>query len=298
MKLVKTFLSIILSIMLISSLFTVSLIINISHFFKVDSMEKTIKNINISHEINKIQNSSATSEEKSEIADIINSAYEEAENHGISGELVDTIFDSNEVKQFLGKIVGTTTDNIINNNKEKSVTSEDFNQLIDDNIDKWIKESNIDISDSKKEVLVIRMKSVGKGIVENLPISENIVENIDQDYLNIIQFIFSFKVKLILISISLISLVSLILLNRKKSTWLLYSGFSTLLTSIGLISISIIIFDIITYILKGYNLSFMISAFSNTLSKNVMITGFIFLIISLILFTIYYLKHKKTNQLS
>ena len=297
MKLVKIFLSVIVSIILICSLFTVSLIINIGHFFKVESMEKNIKKINISHEINKIQNSSATSEEKSEIADIINYAYEEAENHGIPKELVDTIFDSNEVKQFLGKIVGTATDNIINKNNEKAVTSEEFNQLIDDNIDKWIKESNTTISSSKKEVLVIRMKSVGKGIIDNLPTSQNVVENVNQDYLDKLQLIFSLKLKLILIGISIISLITLILLNRKKSKHLLYSASSFLLTAISLIIISIIIIDIITYILKGYNISFMINAFNHTLSKDVMITGIVFLIVSIILFITYYLKNK-TNQLS
>ena len=162
MQFLKNIISIILSFIIIGMLYVLFLIGNVSSFFSVQSIEKTTSNIDVVHEIEKIKNSSVIAGQKAEIVDIINTAYDEAERHGISKDLVDVIFNSTEVKEFLGHVVGTTTDYVINNRKGEVVTSEDFNKLLDANIDKWIDESNIEISDSKKEVLVIRIKQIGR----------------------------------------------------------------------------------------------------------------------------------------
>lgn len=293
MKFIKTILGIIFVLILSETLFILFLDINISKFFTKEEMENTVEKIDISHEINKIKNSSATSENKAEIADIINSAYTEAENHGISSNLVEEIFNSNEVKRFLGKIAGTTTDNIINGAKLKPVTSEEFNKLLDDNIDKWIKQSKIKISDSKKEVLVIRMKTVAKGVIDNLP---QVTDQINQNDINKINFIFSNKVKITLIIVSIISFLLIILVKHQKGLWLLYSGTSILISGLAIIILSLLIGDIITYALQNYNLSFLVSAFSNTLSKNLMITGLIQIIISVLMYIIYIIHNKRVNQ--
>ena len=284
MKVIKTFLGIIFVIILSITLTTFFLTANISKFFTVEEMENTVEKIDISHEISKIQNSSATSENKAEIADVINSAYTEAENHGISGELVDVIFNSSEVKRFLGRIAGVTTDGIVNGNKLEPVTSYDFNKLLDDNIDKWIKQSGIEISDSKKEVLIIRMKTAAAGVIDNLPV---VTDKVDNDIINKINFIFSTKVKITLIIISIITFLLIVIIKYKKGLWLLYSGSAILISGLAVIAFSLLIGDMITYALQNYNLSFLVNAFSNTLSKNLMITGLIESSIAIIMFIFY-----------
>jgi len=296
MNIIKTLLAIIITIVLTLTSFIIALDINISNFFTKEEMEQTVENIDISHEINKIQNSSPTGESKAEIADIINFAYKEAENHGISSKLVDEIFNSKETKKFLGQIIGTTTDYIINENKNKNITSKQFNKLLDDNMDKWIKQSNTEISDSKKEVLVIRMKSAAAGVIDNLPSGSTIENKVNSNILSQIRFIFSDKVKLILVAITIISLLLLIIVKYRKGLWLVYSSLGIFLSGVAITSLSFLIGDMITFALRDYNVSFLISAFKNTLSQNIMITGITELLISLILFIIYIIHNKRVNQ--
>lgn len=296
MNIIKTILAWLLCLVLTLSLFTFFLNLNISNFFKVEQMEKTVEKIDVSHEMDKIRNSSATSGNKAEVADIINSAYDEAEKHGISSKLVDEIFNSNEVKLFLGKAVGTTTDNLLNGSEKQPVTSKEFNQILDDNIDKWIKDSGVEISDSKKEVLVIRMKSASAGVIDNLPNSNVILKADNTNTISNVQFIFSNKVKISLLIISIVSLLLLIAIKLKKGVWLLYGGVSILISSLATIGVSLIAGDIITFALKEYNLSFMISAFSDRFSQNILSTGFMGVIISIIIFIIYNVYRKKVNQ--
>ena len=296
MNIIKTLLAIIVTIIITITLFILSLDINISNFFTKEQMENTVRNIDISHEISKIQNSSATAESKAEIADIINSAYQEAENHGISSSLVDHIFNSKEIKTFLGQIIGTSTDYIINGSKIKNITSDEFNKLLDDNIDKWIKESNTEISDSKKEVLIIRMKSAAASVIDNLPKITNIENKVDSNVLTEIRFLFSEKVKIILLSITIINLLLLIIIKYNKGLWLVYSSLGIFLSAVAITSLSFLIGDMIIFALKDYNISFLISAFKDTLSRNIMITGIIELLISLILFIIYIIHRKRVNQ--
>ena len=293
MKTIKSFLTFLFSVLLICFLLFLSLIINISSFFKIDSMENAVKNIDFIHEIEKIQNSSATSEEKSEIADIINMAYEEADRHGISSDLVDEIFDSTEVKVFLGRIIGSTTDSLINNTDNKKITSDDFNKLLDDNIDEWIKNSNVSISDSKKEVLLIRMKSVGAGIIDNLPDSSFIYDKAGANKIKMIQFLFSNVIKIGLVVLCLVCMFLLVLLNRYNSV--LYIGISLMVTGVLLVGISLLLTDILTNLLANYNLSFIISAFKGSLSIFVLLTGIVEFVIGLILLIIRNMQIKKEN---
>lgn len=296
MKVIKTILALILMFVLSLSLFTLCFSINVSNFFAVDEMEKTVEKIDVSHEISKIQNSSATSFNKAEILDIINSAYREAENHGISSKLVDEIFNSSEVKMFLGRIVGTTTDNVINDANIEPVTSDDFNKLLDDNIDKWISNSGVEISDSKKEVLVIRMKSAAAGVIRNLPTSDDINDKLSSEKKGYVQFIFSDKFRIGLVIISVLCFILLVIVKRKGRVWLLYGGSSLVISGLGLIVLSLIIDDMITFALKDYNVSFMINAFNDALSHSIMINGFVFVIISIFMFIIYGVYRKRVNQ--
>lgn len=293
MQKLKTIAALIFSLIIIPTLFTLIFLSTISSYFTEDNIKKAVSNIDVTHEIKKIQNSSSSSNQ--EISDIIDTAYTEAEKHGISEDLVNTIFNSNEVKTFLGSVVGATTNYIINDKTSKNATSKEFNDILDKNMDKWIEESGTKISDTKKDVLLIRMKSISAGIINNLPNNQTVDQKISEDTLSKIRFIFSNQVKIALITITIFSLIIILITKRKQSKYLVYSGASFLITGLLLIGISFIITDILTIILTKYNLSFMATTFSNGLSHNILINGLVTIVISIVIFIIYGLitKHEK-----
>ncbi len=293
MKIFKTIIALFLSILTICALYALFIIGNISSFFSVDNIEKATSNIDTVHEIEKIQNSTATAGKKAEIADIIDTAYNEAESHGISKNLVDEIFNSNEVKTFLGKAVGNTTDYIVNGNESKPVTSEDFNKLLDDNIDKWIEDSNTDISDSKKEVLVVRIKNASAGIINNLPSTETINKNLDKNTIQQINFIFSKEVKTALVILIAISMIIIFFLKKKENRWLMYTGSIALITGLLTVATSFVINDVVALLLNNYGITFMINSFSTIFSHQILITGVVSVVVALIVFITYILLKKK-----
>ncbi len=293
MNIFKTIIALFLSILTIFALYVLFVLGNISSFFSVHNIERATSNIDTIHEIEKIQNSTATAGKKAEIADIIDTAYNEAESHGISKELVDEIFNSNEVKTFLGKVVGSMADYIVNGNESKSLTSEDFNKLLDDNIDKWIKDSNTDISDSKKEVLVIRIKNASAGIINNLPNTETVNKSFDEQTLNQIQFVFSKEVKTALVVLIAISMLIIFFLKKKENKWLAYIGGIILITGLFTVATSFVVNDIVSLALTSYNLTFMVNAFSSAFSHQILITGIISIIVAVIILTSYTLLNRK-----
>ncbi len=294
MKIFKTIIALLLSILTIFILYVLFILGNISSFFSVHNIEKAASNIDTVHEIEKIQNSTATAGKKAEIADIVNMAYDEAERHGISKKLVDEIFNSKEVKEFLGKAVGSTTDYVVNGNKSEPLTSEDFNKILDDNIDDWIKNTNTEISDSKKEVLVIRIKNASRGIINNLPNNETINESFDQDTLNQIRFIFSKEVKTALVVLIAISMIIIFFLKKKENKWLVYLGSIALVTGLITVATSFIINDIVALSLNNYNLTFMTNTFSTIFSHQILITGVVTIIIAVIILIMKAILNKKT----
>jgi len=296
MNIFKTIIALFLSMLTIFALYILFVLGNISSFFNIDNIQKVTSNIDTIHEIKKIQNSTATVGKKAEVADIINMAYDEAESHGISKKLVDEIFNSKEIKGFLGRVVGGTTDYIVNGNERKKLTSEDFNKVLDDNIDKWIKESGTEISDSKKEVLVIRIKNASAGIINNLPNSGTISKSFDKNTLKQIQFIFSSKVKISLVIFIMLMLTIILFLKKKENKCLVYMGSIALMTGLLTIATSFVINDVVTLALNDYNLTFMTNVFSTKFSHQILITGIVSGLISIIIFIIYIFLNKKTQE--
>ena len=293
MKIIKSLISVILSIVVIFALYSLFILSNVSSFFTTKNIEKAVSDIDVIHEINKIQNSSLTAGGKTDISDMVDRANEEAENHGISKNLVDEIFNSKEVKGFLGNAVGRTTDYIVNGKDSKPVTSEEFNELLDDNMDTWIDKSGVDISDSKKEVLVVRVKEASKGIIDNIPNTSTISQKVDTEILDAIKLIFSSKVRMALVIISLVSLLIIFFLKRKENKWLLYTAVSGLIAGIMTIATSFVLTDIVSLVLNEYNLSFLVNSFSDIFSHKVFITGIVSAVICIIIFIVYFILNKR-----
>ena len=108
-----------------------------------------------------------------------------------------------------------------------------------------------------------------------------------------VQFLFSSKVKTSLVVLGVVSLALILLLKRKNHKWLLYTAIPSVIVGLITIGISFVVVDALSLALTKYDLSFMISALSSTLSHNILITGLVAVIVSIVLFIAYGLLSKK-----
>ena len=273
-------------------LFCFVMIMITSSFFTEEMMQKNFQRINVIHEMKKIQNST-TSGTSAEVADLINTAYAEAESHGIDKKLVNTIFNDKETKNFLGALAGSTTDYVVNGTKGSIPTSEDFNKLLDNNIDRWIDESGVSISDSKKEVLLIRIKSMSSGIIDNMPNYMSVKGAVNNKVLDTINFIFSDMVKVILGGLVILFVIILYLLNRKDAATFKYVGGALLISSVMMFVVSFSLEDVVAYVLSGYNLTSLINSLVNLMMMWVIIMAAILLVLGILLLLVYRGKCKR-----
>lgn len=273
-------------------LFCFVMIMITSSFFTEAMMQKNFQRIDVIHEMKKIQNST-TSGTSAEVADLINTAYAEAESHGIDKKLVNTIFNDKETKNFLGALAGSTTDYVVNGTKGSIPTSEDFNKLLDNNIDRWIDESGVSISDSKKEVLLIRIKSMSSGIIDNMPNYMSVKGAVNNKVLDTIKFIFSDMVKFILGGLVILFVIILYLLNRKDAATFKYVGGALLISSVMMFVVSFSLEDVVAYVLSGYNLTSLINSLVNLMMMWVIIMAAILLVLGILLLLVYRGKCKK-----
>ena len=293
----RTLLSCLISLFMIITLVLIFTIYNISSFFSTDSIQRTASDIDVTHEVEKIKNSSATVGTKAELSRIIDTAYATAEAYGISDKIIDEAINSKEVKQFFGKIVGNTTDYVINGTEPQLITSDEFSEIIDNNIDQWIENSGAKLQGNKKDILVSKIKDETAIIIDSLPSNEIATNAINQDVLEMVRFLFSEKVKMALIIINVFLIGLLILLKRKNSKWLLYNGFSFIMAGFITMITSFIMVDILVSALKTYNLTFMISSFVKQLSENILITGICSVALALILYTLYWILSRKQKKI-
>lgn len=273
-------------------LFCFVMIMITSSFFTEEMMQKNFQRIDVIHEMKKIQNST-TSGTSAEVADLINTAYAEAESHGIDKKLVNTIFNDKETKNFLGALAGSTTDYVVNGTKGSIPTSEDFNELLDNNIDRWIDESGVSISDSKKEVLLIRIKSMSSGIIDNMPNYMSVKGAVNNKVLDTIKFIFSDMVKVILGGLVILFVIILYLLNRKDAATFKYVGGALLISSVMMFVVSFSLEDVVAYVLSGYNLTSLINSLVNLMMMWVIIMAAILLVLGILLLLVYRGKCKR-----
>lgn len=289
----KNIVLIITNIILIISVIFLCIIINISTFFSAKNMSENLKKINMHNEIKKIKNTSSNPKEQ-EISEIINEAYNQAQSHNISKKLIDEIFNSKQIKSFIGLSIGSKTDYIINNKKIKEPTEKDLNKIIEQNIDIWIKNSNTKISESKKEVLIIRLKNASKSIIKSLPSNQIVSQKLNKRTQQKIHIIFSQKTKTILLLLIIILLTAIYKLQKEKIKTLFIISISFLISGLSIIGLSFLCDDIIIELISKYNLSFLLRDINVILNHNIFISGITITITSIILLIIYS-KHKIIN---
>lgn len=287
-KSLLTFLSVIIFFV---TLMLLIVMCNVSHFFTADNITKGILKMDVAKALHEMENSNVNG---NKVTEILDNAYIVAEYYKIPSSVIDEMVNNSSIKEFFGMTAGNITDYIVNGRDNKILTSKEFNKILDDNIDDWIKASNSTVTDQQKKDFLDTVKKQSGQIIDNLPNSSSISKKLGINYLDDIHKIFNNNSKIIIGIIMLISLLSIIMLHWKNHRNIIYVGYTCLIAGIITIGIGLMSSDLMTIVLSKSGVFLDVSLFSTMLMKQFIFTGIICIGISLILY-ILHLILKKIN---
>lgn len=287
MKVIRFLLGALLVVCLTLAVF----VFNISSFSKTENMEKTIENTDLLTEVNKIRNSGKVGNQ-SALSSVIDDVYATAEEYGISDKLVDTVIDSKAMKEALGKAAGNVTDYVVNGVETPILTNEDLYKVAEDNIDEWIKESGIEVTDNQRDKILEGSKEFIPIVVDNLPTSAELATDYESE-VDFVQTFFSNQVKVILVVISIILTILLIILGRKNMRWLVNLGTSLLVGGLITLGLAFVLPDLITMIPSSSDISFITGSITDYMFRPILISGGVMILLCILLFVFYNVCRKK-----
>ena len=278
MKVIRFLLGALLVVCLTLAVF----VFNISSFSKTENMEKTIENTDLLTEVNKIRNSGKVGNQ-SALSSVIDDVYATAEEYGISDKLVDTVIDSKAMKEALGKAAGNVTDYVVNGVETPILTNEDLYKVAEDNIDEWIKESGIEVTDNQRDKILEGSKEFIPIVVDNLPTSAELATDYESE-VDFVQMFFSNQVKVILVVISIILTILLIILGRKNMRWLANLGTSLLVGGLITLGLAFVLPDLITMVPSSSDISFITGSITDYMFRPILISGGVMILLCSLLF--------------
>ncbi len=287
MKVIRFLLGALLVVCLTLAVF----VFNISSFSKTENMEKTIENTDLLTEVNKIRNSGKVGNQ-SALSSVIDDVYATAEEYGISDKLVDTVIDSKAMKEALGKAAGNVTDYVVNGVETPILTTDDLYKVAEDNIDEWIKESGIEVTDNQRDKILEGSKEFIPIVVDNLPTSAELATDYESE-VDFVQMFFSNQVKVILVVISIILTILLIILGRKNMRWLANLGTSLLVGGLITLGLAFVLPDLITMIPSSSDISFITGSITDYMFRPILISGGVMILLCILLFVFYNVCRKK-----
>ena len=287
MKVIRFLLGALLVVCLTLAVF----VFNISSFSKTENMEKTIENTDLLTEVNKIRNSGKVGNQ-SALSSVIDDVYATAEEYGISDKLVDTVIDSKAMKEALGKAAGNVTDYVVNGVETPILTTDDLYKVAEDNIDDWIKESGIEVTDNQKDKILEGSKEFIPIVVDNLPTSSELAAGYESE-VDFVQTFFSNQVKVILVVTSIILTILLIILGRKNMRWLANLGTSLLVGGLITLGLAFVLPDLITMIPSSSDISFITGSITDYMFRPILISGGVMILLCILLFVFYNVCRKK-----
>lgn len=287
MKVIRFLLGMFLVVCLTLAVF----VFNISSFSKTENMEKTIENTDLLTEVNKIRNSGKVGNQ-SALSSVIDDVYATAEEYGISDKLVDTVIDSKAMKEALGKAAGNVTDYVVNGVETPILTTDDLYKVAEDNIDDWIKESGIEVTDNQKDKILEGSKEFIPIVVDNLPTSSELAADYESE-VDAVQTVFSNQVKVILVVVSIILTIILIILGRKNMKWLANLGTFLLVSGLITLGLAFVLPDLITMIPSSSDISFITGSITDYMFRPILISGGVMILLCILLFVFYNVCRKK-----
>lgn len=274
MKGLKTFLAVIICILLVIMQFGTHVLFGLGKALTRDNVASAYKKIDVKEII------SSDNGIDNEIYADIKKSYAKM---GFSDEDINKIINTPSVKKILGETIGSVTDYIVTGNKNNMITSDELYKLFEDNLDGMLTEAGLNYTDDQKRVILKEAKDNSQQLVDE--INENI-NDIDQDVV-IVQNMLSFKVRIIILLIT-IGLMALLFVCLNRDSALRTNGTITLVVGLFVILFGVILSNIVKTSLfaevfaDSNNLDYLIGLFT-ALGKPFITNGIIASIIGLFL---------------
>lgn len=270
-------------------------VFNISGFANKENIVNQMKDTDILTEVKKIRNS-GSGEGENGISQVIDEMYSLASQFSVSEEVVDSIIDSKITKEIVGDAVGNLTDYVVNGKETKALTADDAYNLINDNLDDILKESNISLDDGQKEKFLREIKKQLPDMVEVVPTSESLANSGYVNQIKLLQEMFSTKVKVILCVSIAVSAVIVIILKRKEFEWCANLGVALLIAGLVTLGLSLVIPGVVVDMISTTDISLLASSISDSLAEPILYSGVGTLVLAILLFIFYKIMERKADK--
>lgn len=295
MRFLKSFVAGIFTLVFSVLLVMAICVFNVSEFASKDNIVKNMEQADILTEVKKIRNS-GNSEGQSGVTQVIDEMYSLASQFSVSEDVVDKIIDSKITKEIVGDAVGNLTDYLINGKETKALTADDAYNLINDNLDDILKSSDISIDDGQKEKFLREIKKQLPDMVEVIPTSEDFLGS-DYEYgIKQMQEIFSQDTKIVLSICLVISMAIVIIIKRKNFEWCLNLGVALLIAGLVAMGLSLVLPTFVVELVGSADLSLFAVSFTDLLSKPILYSGVVVLVLAIILFIFYKVMEVRGNK--
>lgn len=272
-------------------------VFSISSFATKDNIVKSMENTDLLTNVNKIRNS-GSGEGSNGVSQIIDEMYSLASQFSVSDEVVDSIIDSKITKQIIGEAVGNVTDYMINGKETKAFSEDDAYNLINDNLDDILKASNVTLDDGQKEKFLREVKKQLPDIVKVIPTSESLANSSHNFEINLVQELFSTKIKVILCIGLAVSGIIVIIIKRKNFEWCANLGVALLISSLVILGMGLLMPEFLVDMIGTTDLSLFASSITDSLSRPIMYSGVGIFVLSIILFIVYKVMENRNYKKS
>ena len=262
------------------------LILNIcnQNIFKTKNIEKELKNVSALSiiESEKLDNSKSIFIIRKDLSYL----YSVSDYIGIDKKTINNIIDSEITNDIFVNVVINIMDYIKTDVDKPLFSINEFNSIIDENIDSNLDEKNISINFIKKKLLVKTLKYVGKNILKDIPNTSDSISSIPKWKLNLFRLIYNDNYKDILYVLTITLIIIMVVSNKKV----------VLLTNLKycLLGISALLFITVIYLkLCFLNYGIEWSFLYNLINKlNLCLILYLLIFISLYVASFIYLKKK------
>ena len=271
-------------------------IINISYFFTSENITNTVIKMDMTKTLSQAETVSSIPNEENIETEVLDNAYRVAQHYGVSSDVIDEMVEDKAVKEFFGKIAGNITDYLINGIDGKIVTSKDFNEILDNNIDRWIKDSNAPVDEAQKQEFLNTVKKESGQIIDNLPNSSEIAKKIGTNEVQSVRLIFDNDTKMVLSIVLILSLILIIILKWKGHKNIMYIGYISLISGLIVLATGLISNDLISIVLNQADISLDAGLFGDVFARQLIITSIILITVSLIMYILHLILKRKTKE--
>ena len=217
----KKGISIVLCIVLFF-LINISLVVFcVSRLASSNFVTKVIDDVSVKDVVESIRES-----DNAQVSSAIDEVYEKASEHGFSEQQVNNILESDMTKEVLEKY----SSNLLENGS--GLTEEDINEIASNNVDEIISNSNGKLKEEDRSEIIRAAETMAPTIASKLPDADKISEMTGNKV--------DFKIEKnkggnygfwIYILATILVLGIIIIIQRKKFKWLLYTGVTVLVSS-------------------------------------------------------------------